>query len=321
MNLGGNTWTFSWTVAFDHERFQALHSPGGYYWASYSGTYSGNDSIYTGDELFYDWHSDGLVDHMSIQASYGTDPNSGWYGDLVDQHSTNHYHAYWTLQPYNAQASTTTIDEYHLSPSNWGYREVKSNPYFTAIRVRGVYRTILIAVVAVISVAALSASLALRASATPDEVAIQQVVRGALAATHSLEVPPPAYQGGVMPDAFNQQMIDRVPAVLSQYYAGTPLTRNINAIQANIRADKSGKIRYLAGGVENLVFTSISVTGSTALVSVSLTAWTRVAQDQNGKLVQANPHNDVDYTFTLTKATGRWLIDSEAWSFRPGSAP
>jgi hypothetical protein len=198
---------------------------------------------------------------------------------------------------------------------------VKSKPYFTAIRVRGVYRTILIAVVAVISVAALSASLALRASATPDEVAIQQAVRGALAATHTLEVPPPAYQGGVMPDAVNQQMIDRVPAVLTQYYTGDPLTRNVNAIQAHIRADKPGKIRYLAGGVENLVFTSISVTGSTALVSVSLTAWTRVAQDQNGKLAQANPHNDVDYTFTLTKATGRWLIDSEAWSFRPGSAP
>ena len=124
-----------------------------------------------------------------------------------------------------------------------------------------------------------------------------------------------------MPDAINQQMIDRVPGVLSQYYAGTPLTRNVNTIQAHIRADKSGTTRYLAGGVENLVFTFVSVTASTALVSVSLTAWTRVAQDQNGTLVQANPHNDVDYTFTLTKATGRWLIDSEAWSFRPGSSP
>jgi hypothetical protein len=118
MNLGSNRWTYSWTVAFDHERFQAIHSPGGSYWGTYSGTYSGNDSVYAGDELFYDWNSNGSMDHMSIQTSYGTDPKSGWYGDLVDQHTTNRYHAYWTLQPYNAQASTTSIDEYHLSPSN-----------------------------------------------------------------------------------------------------------------------------------------------------------------------------------------------------------
>ncbi|TAN32080.1 hypothetical protein EPN29_10170 [bacterium] len=183
------------------------------------------------------------------------------------------------------------------------------------------YRLILMAIAALIAAAAIFSSVALRANATTDEVAIQQVIRGALTATHTLEVPPPAYQGGIMPDAINQQMIDRVPVVLSQYYTGSPLARNVNVIQANIRADKPGKVRYLAGGVENLVFTSISVNGSTALVSVSLTAWTRVAQDQNGTLVQANPHNDVDYTFTLTKASGRWLIDSEAWSFRPGSAP
>ncbi|TAN32079.1 hypothetical protein EPN29_10165 [bacterium] len=118
MNLGSQTWTYSWTVAFDQERFQAIHYPGGYYWGTYSGTYGGNDTIYAGDELFYDWNSDGRVDHMSIQVSYGTDPNSGWYGDLVDQHTTNRYHAYWTLQPYNANSSTTSIDEYHISSSN-----------------------------------------------------------------------------------------------------------------------------------------------------------------------------------------------------------
>lgn len=117
MDAGNSRWTLSWTVAADQESFQALHNPGGYYYGSYSGTYGGNDDLYPGDELFYEWTSSS-VDHMSIQVAYGTDPNSGWVGNLVDQHTTNRYHAYWTLQPYNAQASTTTIYEYHLDSGN-----------------------------------------------------------------------------------------------------------------------------------------------------------------------------------------------------------
>jgi hypothetical protein len=193
--------------------------------------------------------------------------------------------------------------------------------YFRPVRLVGSYRRIWIALAAVVVAAAAFSVLAQRASATPDETAIEQVVRGALIAEQTLGIPPPAYSGGVMSGAINQQMIDHVPAVLSKYYVGDPLARDVNAIQANIRADKTGKTRYLAGGVDNLQFTSVVVNGNSAIVSATATTWATFVQNQNGTPVSANPHNVTNYTFTLTKASGSWLIDSEAWSYAPGSEP
>jgi hypothetical protein len=118
MDRAGGRWTFSWSVAADQKQFQALHYPGGYYAGTYSGTYGGNDDLSTGDQLYYDWTGGGVIDHMSLQVGFGTDPGSGWVGDLVDQHTTNRYHAYWTLQPYNAQASSTIIYEYRIDSGN-----------------------------------------------------------------------------------------------------------------------------------------------------------------------------------------------------------
>lgn len=69
-----------------------------------------------GDALFYDWQNDGLI---RIQVGSGPDPNSGWWGDYVDQHTTDRYHAFWSLKPYNANyMSTTYIRVVHVSASN-----------------------------------------------------------------------------------------------------------------------------------------------------------------------------------------------------------
>lgn len=51
----------------------------------------------------------GTKDHVAIQTGYGVDPTYGWTGNYVDAHTTNHYHAFWSLYPYNSQWRTTTI--------------------------------------------------------------------------------------------------------------------------------------------------------------------------------------------------------------------
>ena len=115
----GYNWSHSWTVAGDYYTFLQWDYPGGYNWGTKSGSdaefYSGLD---TGDVLFYDWDSNGSLDHSAIQVSVGTDPTSGWYGDLIDEHTSNRYHAFWSLDPYNSRASTTTITLEHISSSN-----------------------------------------------------------------------------------------------------------------------------------------------------------------------------------------------------------
>lgn len=115
----GYNWSHSWSVAPDYYNFLQWHYPGGYNWGTMPGNSAGfNSGLDVGDVLFYDWDNDGGIDHASIQVSYGTDPNSGWYGDLIDEHTTNRYHAFWSLDPYNSRAGTTTITLEHVSSSN-----------------------------------------------------------------------------------------------------------------------------------------------------------------------------------------------------------
>lgn len=64
-----------------------------------------------GDVLHYDWESDGTKDHASLRVldSMVTDPNSGQYGHVINQHVTDRYRAIWHLSPYNSKRNTTYI--------------------------------------------------------------------------------------------------------------------------------------------------------------------------------------------------------------------
>ncbi|MCF6096930.1 amidase domain-containing protein [Thermovorax subterraneus] len=67
------------------------------------------DNTTIGDVIFYDWNGDAEIDHVSIYVANGTDPDSGYSGALVDQHTSNRYHAIWSLSPYNRWRNTTKI--------------------------------------------------------------------------------------------------------------------------------------------------------------------------------------------------------------------
>jgi hypothetical protein len=110
----------SWAVANSLVNFQRMHSPGGYWGSSYSGAIGNNqyNDASIGDVITYEWTSSGWIDHTALEVGTGSDPNSGWYGDLVDAHTSNRYHGYWTLQPYNSQAYTTRVSTLHISSSN-----------------------------------------------------------------------------------------------------------------------------------------------------------------------------------------------------------
>lgn len=76
-----------------------------------------NTKASQGDVVYYDWTSDGIFDHESIITAAGVDSNgTGTAGqwDLVDAHTNNRYHQYWTLAGYNAYWQTTTIDVFHI---------------------------------------------------------------------------------------------------------------------------------------------------------------------------------------------------------------
>jgi Putative amidase domain len=68
-----------------------------------------------GDILLYDWTSSGTFNHASMQVTTGTDPNSGFIGTLVDQHTSDRKHAFWSLKPYNSNWQYTNIAFIHIT--------------------------------------------------------------------------------------------------------------------------------------------------------------------------------------------------------------
>jgi Putative amidase domain len=117
----GWDWAHSWSVAPENYNFLMWTYPGGWNWGTTSGTTNSAppNGLYRGDVLYYDWGDGHGRSHAAIQTYIqGTDPTTGWFGDLVDAHTTNHYHAIWTLEPYNAKASTTTITLVHVDANN-----------------------------------------------------------------------------------------------------------------------------------------------------------------------------------------------------------
>ena len=121
-------YTLSWSVAPDQYSFQIYHYPGGYQQAVVS--LSSNASAYTsqfdapamigGDVLFYDWGDGNGISHSAIQIPTGySSEGSQSYGDLLDAHANNHYHASWNFRESNgAYWRTTTIFEMHIDNAN-----------------------------------------------------------------------------------------------------------------------------------------------------------------------------------------------------------
>ncbi|MBC9729843.1 amidase domain-containing protein [Streptomyces sp. TRM68367] len=119
------TWSDSWSVADGYYNFLMADLPGGIPEGTASGTstaYWTPSAMVDGDMLFYDWGQGLGISHATIQVGYGIDPNQYpnkvYDGNYVDEHTTNRYHAFWSLYPYNPNASTTTIYFVHIDASN-----------------------------------------------------------------------------------------------------------------------------------------------------------------------------------------------------------
>jgi len=67
-----------------------------------------------GDTVAYDWNADGARDHAAIRKldHHTTDPNSGISGHVINQNTSDRYHAIWHLKPYNSKRETTWIYVY-----------------------------------------------------------------------------------------------------------------------------------------------------------------------------------------------------------------
>ena len=112
----------SWAVSRDLRTFLLYDIPGGISAGTapgYAAYFWDPPEMSNGDVLIYDWGKGEGLSHSALQTGYGTDPDSLWQGNFVDQHSNDRHHAFWSLMPYNANWATTTIYFVHVSPNNY----------------------------------------------------------------------------------------------------------------------------------------------------------------------------------------------------------
>jgi hypothetical protein len=123
MRRSNHRWTYSlpW-INVQHQSVFALQYLAGvtqvasYYAVAPGQTVAAHAS--QGDVVLYDWNNDNTYDHEAIVvASDGANPDGTANWDLVDAHTNNRHHAYWTLAQYNANWATTRIVVLHISPT------------------------------------------------------------------------------------------------------------------------------------------------------------------------------------------------------------
>jgi hypothetical protein len=126
-NIGAVQWesSVSWINVVAFHNFLLVDYPGGVAEGTAPGSstnYYTPNSVVTGDVLFFDWGQGEGLSHAVIQVGIGDDPNlepsQVWYGNYIDEHTSNRYHAFWSLKPYNADWKTTTIYFMHVQASN-----------------------------------------------------------------------------------------------------------------------------------------------------------------------------------------------------------
>ncbi len=124
----GGIYTSTWAAADNLWRYQTVTpysvfegkwGPGA---AAYNAPYTPGPVV-TGDVILYNWFNDDNSStakvHWSIQTGIGWSQNGqpplNIYGNFVDEHTSNRYHVFWSLWPFNAYKATTTYRFWHLT--------------------------------------------------------------------------------------------------------------------------------------------------------------------------------------------------------------
>lgn len=113
-----DAWTYTWTVAANQYTFIVLDSSPNWGYVASSYVAPSNPypyGIQPGDLFYYDWTSDGVIDHSAIYVANGVCQYTGYSGALQNQHSNDRYHVIWTLYSLNPDWYRTRIYCVHLN--------------------------------------------------------------------------------------------------------------------------------------------------------------------------------------------------------------
>lgn len=89
-----------------------------------------------------------------------------------------------------------------------------------------------------------------------------------------------------------------------------------------IQAESDPKFRNLGAGVSSVKYDNVAVSGNTATLTADVTIWSKFQQQQaDGSWTTSDPTNVMVYSVTMSRESGKWLVDSMVGDFAPGEGP
>jgi hypothetical protein len=116
----------------------------------------------------------------------------------------------------------------------------------------------------------------------------------------------------------------RGDSVLDSLYSPTStlLTKRKELLHRGIEIQQSGDFKVIGGGIRDVSFDSMTITGVTATVHLTYTNDAEYAARQpDGSVLHANPSNQMIEDVGLIKTDQGWRITSDVSNFAPGSEP
>jgi len=112
--------------------------------------------------------------------------------------------------------------------------------------------------------------------------------------------------------------------ISSHFASAALLARENHNLDSTMNALAEPNIRILGAGVSRVVFTSVTVTGNTAIVVAQAHEWTKAVERQQaeGRWLDLSPQADTVYNAKLSIGPGgTWLVTDMIGGFANGSGP
>ena len=159
---------------------------------------------------------------------------------------------------------------------------------------------------------------------TPETFAIERLVVRAEAAKETLYLAPNTAPGVAFAASEVRKADARADAELGALYSpgSSLLTSETQMVAQWMAAQANGGNKLIAGGIRDVTFGAVAITGAVATVHLTYTNYAVYAVRQpNRPIVTLTPSNQIIADLTLNKTDRGWRITGDSWRFVPGSEP
>lgn len=109
---------------------------------------------------------------------------------------------------------------------------------------------------------------------------------------------------------------------IGKYFAPGQAKHEEIGMNNAIQAESDPKFRNLGAGVSGVKFDNVAVSGNTATLTAEVRIWSKFQQQQaDGSWTTSEPTNVMVYNVTMTRESGKWVVDSMVGDFAPGEGP